>query len=97
MLLFPQPTACVSLLQNGDAADEAGWCLRVPLVLPCQVVGEMTPAERSALLRFATSISRAPLGGFRFLQPPLTIHKVSQAQYLSLLPSCILPSQAALQ
>jgi hypothetical protein len=88
MLLFPQPTACASLLHTGDAADEAGWYLRVLAALLCQVVSEMTPAERSALLRFATSTSRAPLGGFRFLQPPLTIHKVSQAGCHCSLPSC---------
>ncbi len=41
-----------------------------------RVVAELSPAEQSALLRFVTSCSRPPLGGFRFLQPPLTIHKV---------------------
>jgi hypothetical protein len=36
----------------------------------------MSPDERCALLRFITSTSRAPLGGFKHLCPPLTIHKV---------------------
>jgi hypothetical protein len=41
-----------------------------------KVVAELTPDEQAALLRFITSTSRAPLGGFKHLQPPLTIHKV---------------------
>ncbi|GLI64228.1 hypothetical protein VaNZ11_007426 [Volvox africanus] len=41
-----------------------------------RVVSELTPDQQSALLRFATSCSRPPLGGFRYLQPPLTVHKV---------------------
>ncbi|GIL45377.1 hypothetical protein Vafri_2627 [Volvox africanus] len=41
-----------------------------------RVVAELTPEQQSALLRFATSCSRPPLGGFRYLQPPLTVHKV---------------------
>jgi hypothetical protein len=41
-----------------------------------QVVRELSPDQRCALLHFITSTSRAPLGGFKHLQPPLTIHKV---------------------
>lgn len=41
-----------------------------------RVVAELTPAQQAALLRFVTSCSRPPLGGFRYLQPPLTLHKV---------------------
>lgn len=41
-----------------------------------EVVDEMTPQQRSALLRFVTSCGRAPLGGFQHLNPPFTIHKV---------------------
>jgi hypothetical protein len=41
-----------------------------------RVVAEMSAEQRSALLRFITSTSRAPLGGFKHLQPALTIHKV---------------------
>lgn len=41
-----------------------------------RVVEEFSTQQRSALLRFITSTSRAPLGGFKHLQPPLTIHKV---------------------
>ncbi len=37
----------------------------------------MGPKERSALMKFATSVSRAPLGGFKHLNPPLTLHRVS--------------------
>jgi len=36
----------------------------------------MSSEHRAALLKFATSCSRAPLGGFAHMQPPLTIHKV---------------------
>ena len=45
--------------------------------MPVQVVAEMTPKERGALMKFATSVTRAPLGGFAHLNPPLTLHKVS--------------------
>lgn len=31
--------------------------------------------EQRSLLKFVTSCSRAPLGGFKHLHPPLTIHK----------------------
>ena len=41
-----------------------------------KAVSTFTPSQRAALLRFITSTSRAPLGGFQHLQPPLTIHKV---------------------
>ncbi len=36
----------------------------------------MSAEERGLLLRFVTSVSRSPLGGFRHLAPPLTIHRV---------------------
>jgi len=41
-----------------------------------EVVEKLTPDDRTALLRFVTACSRPPLGGFRHLRPPLTIHKV---------------------
>ena len=37
---------------------------------------EMSAEERAAVLKFATSTSRPPLGGFQHLVPPFTIHKV---------------------
>lgn len=40
-----------------------------------QVVEGLTAEQRGLLLRFITSVSRAPLGGFRHMNPPLTIHK----------------------
>ncbi|PNH11212.1 E3 ubiquitin-protein ligase [Tetrabaena socialis] len=40
------------------------------------VIKELTPPQQAALLRFVTSCSRPPLGGFQYLQPPLTLHKV---------------------
>eukprot|EP00884_Botryococcus_braunii_P011773 jgi/Botrbrau1/20597/Bobra.113_1s0023.1 len=42
-----------------------------------KVVGEMDLKQRAALLKFVTSVSRPPLGGFEHLRPPLTIHQVS--------------------
>lgn len=39
--------------------------------VPCHAAQE----EQRALLKFVTSVSRAPLGGFKHLTPPLTIHK----------------------
>lgn len=41
-----------------------------------RTVADMSPAQRGALLRFITASSRAPLGGFAHLQPPLTLHCV---------------------
>ncbi|EFN55183.1 hypothetical protein CHLNCDRAFT_23742 [Chlorella variabilis] len=40
-----------------------------------QVVRGMSQEEQRSLLKFVTSCSRAPLGGFQHLNPPLTIHK----------------------
>lgn len=42
-----------------------------------EVLREFQPEERCALLKFVTSCSRAPLLGFKHLQPAFTIHKVS--------------------
>ncbi|CAL4918416.1 unnamed protein product [Urochloa decumbens] len=41
-----------------------------------EVVKGLKPAERCLLLKFVTSCSRAPLLGFKYLQPSFTIHKV---------------------
>lgn len=47
---------------------------------PCRhffsVVAAMAPPDRALLLRFVTSCPRPPLGGFRDLHPPFTLHKV---------------------
>ncbi|KAH7617236.1 putative E3 ubiquitin-protein ligase UPL7 [Nannochloris sp. 'desiccata'] len=40
------------------------------------VFKKLGPDDRRAVLRFATSSSRAPLGGFVHLSPPFTLHKV---------------------
>ncbi|CAN6440352.1 unnamed protein product [Victoria cruziana] len=42
-----------------------------------EVVRSFEPKERCMLLKFVTSCSRAPLLGFKHLQPSFTIHKVS--------------------
>ncbi|KAF7818710.1 E3 ubiquitin-protein ligase UPL7 [Senna tora] len=41
-----------------------------------EVVKDFEPEERCMLLKFVTSCSRAPLLGFKYLQPTFTIHKV---------------------
>lgn len=41
-----------------------------------KVLGSLNTEERSAFLKFVTSCSRPPLGGFKHMQPPLTLHKV---------------------
>ena len=41
-----------------------------------KVLKGMAIQERQALLKFVTSCSRAPLGGFAFLRPPFLIQKV---------------------
>jgi ubiquitin-protein ligase E3 C len=42
-----------------------------------KVVKGLDRADQSALLRFVTGVGRAPLGGFGYMNPPLTIHKLS--------------------
>ncbi|KAJ8437206.1 hypothetical protein Cgig2_007556 [Carnegiea gigantea] len=42
-----------------------------------EVMAAFEPRERCALLKFVTSCSRAPLLGFKHLQPTFTIHKVA--------------------
>eukprot|EP01018_Ginkgo_biloba_P039591 Gb_22218 [translate_table: standard] len=42
-----------------------------------EVVRGLEPGERCTLLKFVTSCSRAPLLGFKHLQPAFTIHKVT--------------------
>ena len=41
-----------------------------------QVIKGFEPKDRCSLLKFVTSCSRAPLLGFKYLQPAFTIHKV---------------------
>jgi len=45
-------------------------------LLIMQVIKGFKPTERCLLLKFVTSCSRAPLLGFKYLQPSFTIHKV---------------------
>ncbi|OVA19458.1 HECT [Macleaya cordata] len=42
-----------------------------------EVIAGFEPKDRSMLLKFVTSCSRAPLLGFKHLQPAFTIHKVA--------------------
>ncbi|OMO81957.1 Ubiquitin-protein ligase 7 [Corchorus capsularis] len=42
-----------------------------------EVMKDFEPKERCMLLKFVTSCSRAPLLGFKYLQPAFTIHKVA--------------------
>ncbi|CAJ2632467.1 unnamed protein product [Trifolium pratense] len=41
-----------------------------------EVIKGFEPKDRCKLLKFVTSCSRAPLLGFKYLQPPFTIHKL---------------------
>ncbi|KAJ3403473.1 Ubiquitin-protein ligase E3B, partial [Chytridiales sp. JEL 0842] len=41
-----------------------------------QVLNELSPKEKSAFLKFVTSCSKPPVGGFKFLEPPFTIRHV---------------------
>jgi HECT-domain (ubiquitin-transferase) len=41
-----------------------------------KVVAGLSNSERAALLKFATSCGRPPLGGFQHLTPPFTLYKV---------------------
>lgn len=50
----------------------------------------LSDKERQAVMRFVTSCSRAPLGGFQHLNPPLTLHKVPPAGICLYLFDCIL-------
>ncbi len=71
-MTFPATLLEAVLLQGGEGQGTTDL-MRSDVSL--QVVGEMSKTERSALMKFATSVSRAPLGGFKHLNPPLTIHK----------------------
>ncbi|KAL6988296.1 E3 ubiquitin-protein ligase upl7 [Sarracenia purpurea var. burkii] len=42
-----------------------------------EVITGLEPKDRCMLLKFVTSCSRAPLLGFKYLQPTFTIHKVA--------------------
>lgn len=42
-----------------------------------EVIAGFEPKERCMVLKFVTSCSRAPLLGFKYLQPAFTIHKVA--------------------
>lgn len=44
-----------------------------------EVVAEMTPEQRAATLKFATSSSRPPLLGFEFLQPPFCVQMATNS------------------
>lgn len=91
------PTELNALLTGGDGLDvdlndlkrqtqyKSGYS-EYSLVIRTfwSVVSGFTPAERAALLKFVTSCSRPPLGGFRHLQPPFTICKVCISPPLTL-------------
>jgi len=52
------------------------------------VVDSFTNEQRSTLLKFVTSCSRAPLLGFRTLDPPFCVHK-SSIGYLPSATTCV--------
>ena len=59
------------------SASAAGWCLPSRTAARHHAPPPLQDEQR-ALLKFVTSCSRAPLGGFCHLTPPLTIHRVSR-------------------
>ncbi|KAH9248888.1 hypothetical protein BASA81_013452 [Batrachochytrium salamandrivorans] len=44
------------------------------------VFADMSPQDKSALLKFTTSCSKPPVGGFQYLDPPFTIQYVDDGQ-----------------
>lgn len=83
------PKELNSLLSGGDGADidvkdlrehtqySGGYSKSSQAIgLLWKALSSFTAEERAAFLKFITSCSRPPLGGFRHMQPPLTVHKV---------------------
>ena len=66
-------TGCLSVERCEHAA---GHSLQVTECM-LQVVEGFDAQQLAALLKFVTSCSRPPLGGFQFLVPPFTIHQVT--------------------
>ena len=44
-----------------------------------EVLGDLTKEEKKAFLRYVTSCSKPPVGGFSTLDPPLTIRCVQES------------------
>lgn len=66
---------------SASVSDPASLCklfeaAQAGLAWVLQVVHSLEDAEVAALLKFATACRRPPLGGFRYLNPPFTLHKV---------------------
>lgn len=54
-----------------------------------EVVEEMSPQERCALVKFVTSVSRAPLLGFKALSPHFGIHNSGSLDRLPTASTCV--------
>ena len=67
------------------------WCILVNLCMhDAQVMAQLTDEEKAQWLKFVTACSRAPLLGFRYLEPPLCIQlagHVGNAESLERLPT----------
>lgn len=61
----------------------------VTVVLFWQVVEEMSPQERCDLIKFVTSVSRAPLLGFGALSPKFGIHNSGPSNRLPTASTCV--------
>lgn len=59
------------------------------VVLFWEVVEEMSPEERCNLIKFVTSVSRAPLLGFGVLSPKFGIHKSGSSNRLPTASTCV--------
>lgn len=83
--------SCILLLNHLSwlrTPSKIGQCnifyvsIELVLIIMSQVITGFEPKERCMLLKFVTSCSRAPLLGFKHLQPTFTIHKVWFGSYI---------------
>lgn len=49
-----------------------------------QALRSFSPEDQGAFLRFVTSVSRGPLLGFRYLEPPLCIQVIPSLSTLNM-------------
>ena len=72
-------TLRLRLVQGAASHQRTAACLLTVApwsqTLSVQVVDGFEAHHRGALLKFVTSCSRPPLGGFAHLSPPFTVHQ----------------------
>lgn len=87
------------LISGGNDIDVQDWKDNVhyggyfdddlTIVLFWEVVEEMSPQERCDLIKFVTSVSRAPLLGFKALTPHFGIHNSGSPDRLPTASTCV--------